>query len=340
MARERRFSGPQKAAVLMMALGESLATQMFGQLDEEEAEVLSAYMASMGVVSPEEIDNVLKDFHTSVDRDHLPSLVGRDAVRKFIINVLGEKKAANILKEVHLGESLRGKKGTLLSVQSMDSATIGTMISGEHPQVIALVVAHLEPERAGEVISQLPPSVQMEVIQRVSGLDRISPEILEELDDVLHDKLKGAGAVLIQKVGGIQSVVDMLNQVDRSMQKGILDQLESVNETLAEEIKARLFTFEDLILLDERSMQFLLKEVKNEVLVTALKSVSPGLEDFIYRNMSERQEAMVREDVEALGAVKLRDVERSQAEIVREAKRLEEEGRIVIGGRGEGDVVV
>ncbi|MFQ5693901.1 MAG: hypothetical protein ACE5IM_12760, partial [Nitrospinota bacterium] len=220
MARERRFSGPQKAAVLMMALGESLATQMFGQLDEEEAEVLSAYMASMGVVSPEEIDNVLKDFHTSVDRDHLPSLVGRDAVRKFIINVLGEKKAANILKEVHLGESLRGKKGTLLSVQSMDSATIGTMISGEHPQVIALVVAHLEPERAGEVISQLPPSVQMEVIQRVSGLDRISPEILEELDDVLHDKLKGAGAVLIQKVGGIQSVVDMLNQVDRSMQKG------------------------------------------------------------------------------------------------------------------------
>lgn len=340
MARERKFTGPQKAAVLMMVLGEERAAGMFTQMDEDEVDLMGAYMASMGVISREEVESVLKEFNHVIDTDELPALLGKEAVRKFLIKTLGEKKAATILKEVYLGESLRSKKGTLLSVQAMDPATVGALIVGEHPQVISLVIAHLEPERAGEVLRQLPPNIQMEVIQRLSNLDRISPEILEELDDVLHEKIQGAGGHRVQKVGGIQSVVDMLNQVDRSVQNNILKQLESVNEALVEEIKARLFTFEDLILLDDRGMQILLKEVKNDVLVTALKSVSPTLEEFVFRNMSERQAAMVREDIEALGAVKLRDVERCQAEIVREAKRLEEEGRIVIGGRGEGEVVV
>jgi flagellar motor switch protein FliG len=340
MIRERKFTGPQKAAVLMMTLGEEKAAEMFEKLDEEEVEVVSAYMASIGMVTPEEVQSVLSEFSDLMDGNQVPTLAGREAVRKFLIKTLGEKKASNILKEMHLGESLRGKKGTLLSVQAMDSGTVATLVAGEHPQVIALVIAHLEPERAGEVLNNLPPPVQMEVIQRISNLDRISPEMLDDLDDVLHEKMKGAGGGRVQKVGGVQSVVDMLNNVDRSLQSNILKEMETVNENLAEEIQALLFTFEDLILLDDRSMQVLLKEVKNDVLVTALKSVSPELEEGIYRNMSERQAAMIREDLDALGGVKLRDVERCQADIVREAKRMEEEGRITIGGRGEGDVIV
>ena len=337
----RVFTGPQKAAILMMSLGEELAMEMFGQLEEEESEVISAYMARVGKVSPDEMERVLMEFSEITQGDnYLPLIAGRDAIRKFLIKSLGEKKAATILKEMEMGEKIRSKKGKLLSVQAMDPTTVATLVTGEHPQVISLVVAHMEPEGASEVLARLPLPVQLEVIQRVSNLARINPDMLNELDDVLHDKMKAAGATLSESVGGLEAVVEMLSQADRTLQENILREMERVDEALADKINTLLFTFEDLLLLDDRSMQILLKEVKANVLVTSLKSASPDLEQFVYRNMSERQAAMVQEDLEALGAVKLKDVEHAQLEVVRSAKQLEEEGRIVIGGRGEAEVVV
>ena len=337
----RTFTGPQKAAILMMSLGEELAVQMFDQLEEEEAEVISAYMARVGKVSPDEIDRVLMEFTQITQGDnYLPLIAGRDAIRKFLIKSLGEKKAATILKEMEMGEKIRSKRGKLLSVQAMDPTMVATLVTGEHPQVISLVIAHMEPEGASEVLAKLPLPVQLEVIQRVSTLARINPEMLNELDDVLHDKMKAAGATISESVGGLEAVVEMLSQADRTLQENILREMERVDEALADKINTLLFTFEDLLLLDDRSMQILLKDVKGNVLVTSLKSASPDLEQFVYRNMSERQAAMIQEDLEALGAVKLKDVEQAQSEVVRSAKRLEEEGRIVIGGRGEAEVVV
>ena len=337
----RVFTGPQKAAILMMSLGEELAMEMFGQLEEEESEVISAYMARVGKVSPDEMERVLMEFSEITQGDnYLPLIAGRDAIRKFLIKSLGEKKAATILKEMEMGEKIRSKKGKLLSVQAMDPTTVATLVTGEHPQVISLVVAHMEPEGASEVLARLPLPVQLEVIQRVSNLARINPDMLNELDDVLHDKMKAAGATLSESVGGLEAVVEMLSQADRTLQENILREMERVDEALADKINTLLFTFEDLLLLDDRSMQILLKEVKANVLVTSLKSASPDLEQFVYRNMSERQAAMVQEDLEDLGAVKLKDVEHAQLEVVRSAKQLEEEGRIVIGGRGEAEVVV
>lgn len=317
-----------------------MAAAMFSQLENEEAEVISAYMARVGKVTPDEMESVLKEFSEIAKADHLPLIAGRDAIKKFLNKTLGEKKAATILKEMEMGEKIRSKRGRLLSVQAMDPATVATIVTGEHPQVISLVIAHMDPGGASEVLSKLPLPVQLEVIQRVSNLERINPEMLDDLDDVLHEKMKAAGAIISESVGGLDAVVEMLSQADRSLQDNILKEMERVDEVLADKINALLFTFEDLLLLDDRSMQILLKAVKNDVLVTSLKSTSPDLEQFVYRNMSERQAAMIQEDLEALGAVKLKDVEAAQSEIVRAAKQLEEDGRIVISGRGEGELIV
>ncbi len=317
-----------------------MAADMFEQLEEEEAEIISAYMARVGKVSQDEMESVLIEFSEMTQGDHYPLIAGRDAIRKFLIKTMGEKKAATILKEMEMGEKIRGKRGKLLSVQAMDPATIATLVTGEHPQVISLVIAHMDPENGSEVLAKLPLPVQLEVVQRVSTLERINPEMLNDLDDVLHEKMKAAGASITDSVGGLEAVVDMLSQADRSLQDNILKEMERVDEVLADKINTLLFTFEDLLLLDDRSMQILLKEVKGNVLVTSLKSTSPDLEQFVYRNMSERQAAMIQEDLEALGAVKIKDVEAAQSEVVRAAKQLEDDGRIVIGGRGEGEVVV
>lgn len=324
----RKLSGVEKVAALLSLVGEDAATQIFKHLDPLELARIVPMMAKVKL-SPEEAKTVVKDFYDKAKTAMLA--VDEEYIKKILTKAFGEDQAKKLMEKIESGAS------AFDILRWLDSGAVAQMLTREHPQTIAIVLAHLEPTQAAEVLAKLPEHIKIDVSLRIASLDQISPAVLGELEDVLQSQLQSYTRG--RKIGGIKTVAEIMNQLDRASEDLILKNIEEKDQILADEIRKLMFTFDDLIQIDDRGIQMVLKEITTDDLALALKMASDELKTKIFKNMSQRAVQILREEMEAKGAVRVSDVEKAQMNIVRAARRLEEEGKIVIGGKGGEEVI-
>jgi flagellar motor switch protein FliG len=329
------MNGADKAAIFLLFLGPDATGKIFDHLEDDDIKKIGQSMAGLGHVSRPQIDKVVQEFSGMTDPSSGFFSQGEEFVKKVLERALGPQKAEVMMQELYTS------KGDLVDIlANMDSKTIANFLSQEHPQTIAVVLAKLRPKQSGEVIGHLPQELQADVVMRIADVDQVSPEILSEIDEVIKREFTSMGGVQRFKVGGVEKVVEVFGHLDRSREKQILDALDVLKPPLAEIIRKHLFTFEDIFNLDERSIQQIMREVSTETLTLSLKTCAEDLKEKVFRNISSRAAEVIKEDLEVMGPVRLSDVEKAQTEIVKVASRLEEEGKIVIVGRGGDDVLV
>ncbi|ABQ28355.1 flagellar motor switch protein FliG [Geotalea uraniireducens] len=330
------MTGADKAAILLIYLGPEATSKVFEHMDDVDIKKISQSMARLGHVSREEIQAVVSEFTDITNPESGFFSQGEEFVKKILEKALGVQKAQSLLQELRTSSI-----GDMVDVlASMDSKTIANFFSQEHPQTIAVILAKLKPKQTSEIIGLLPQELQADVVIRIAEVDQVSPEIIAEIDEVIRKELTSLGGIQRFKVGGVEKVVDMFGYLDRSREKKILDRLDVLNQPLAEVIRKHLFTFEDIFKLDDRAIQSIMREVSNDTLTLAMKTSPDDVKDKIFRNISSRAADMIREDLEVLGPVRLSDVEKAQSEIIKVVRKMEEEGKVVIAGRGGDDVLV
>jgi len=329
------LTGLDKSAILLSALGPSPAKMIFKYMKDNDVKRLINQMASVTKSPIWMVKRVLEEFYSNLNED-ADLLFSENKGRDFILGALGEDRAKQLLGQVvEVGTS-----NTLESLELVDTRTLANFLINEHPQTIALIVAHLETERKVDVLRKLPEGLQAEVVLRVANLDFVSPELIAQLDDVLKTELSTLGSIDTQQLGGVEPIADMLNMMDKNSEKNVMARVEEKDPELAEEIRKLMFVFEDLVFCDDKGMQELLKVVDNQKLTIALKTSPEEVKQKIFGNMSSRAATLLTEDLEALGPTKLSDVEKAQQEIVQQVKDLEAKGKAVISRGGEGDAMV
>ena len=334
---ERNLDSISKAAVVLMAMGEQFTADMFKRLDLDDIRRVGGVMSRMDQVEPDVMEVSLKEFLEKIQSDALPLFDGEAAARKALQMAMGDDKARKLLEQ--MGDSSR--LPPFEKVKTADSKTLAGFIRSEHPQTIAVILAHLPKPKAAEVLRMFPEPLQYEVFKRISSLDTIPPGIIEEIDTVLNREVVATDTSgEISHLGGVEAVAELLNNADKATEERIFNRLEEEDPELAEQIRQLMFVFEDLLALDDRSIRTLLKEVRNEDLTLALKTSSDGLKRKILSNVSERAAAMIEEDLEAMGPVRISEVEGAQQKIIQVTRKLEREGKLVLGGKGEGDALV
>ncbi len=335
MSRKGEIGGKEKAAMLLIALGPDKSARVFQHLQEDEIEELTLEIANMRKIAPGEKDKVLEEFYQICLAQEYISEGGINYAKDILEKALGSQKAFDIVNKLTASLQVR----PFDFVRKADANQLINFIQSEHPQTIALILAYLTPQQAGQILSALPQSKQSEVAQRIAIMDRTSPEIIKEVENVLERKLSSMVTQDYTLAGGVESIVDILNSVDRGTEKFIIETLEIKDIELAEEIKKRMFVFEDIVNLDSTSIQRFIREVENNELAVALKGATDEVKDIIFNNMSKRMAEMIKEDMEFMGPVRLRDVEESQQKIVGIIRNLEEAGEIIIS-RGGGDEII
>jgi flagellar motor switch protein FliG len=331
----RQYTGPEKSAILLLSLGDDIAPLVFKFMTDQEIQRVSNYMSYIRNVDVEGVNQILHEFAEMVGSIGGMVAGGKEYVRKLLVKSLAPEKAEWIINNLSIPTLETG----LEALRWLDSKTIARFLHGEHPQTVAVILAHLDAIQAGTVLTSLPSGMQAEVLLRIAKLERIPPGVIQELDKVLRNELRATGALETGQVGGIQSVAEILNNVDQASERDIMEQIEELNAGMAEEIRQLMFVFEDLLSIDDRGMQQILKEVANEEMTLALKTASEDLKEKILRNMSKRAADMLREELEVMGPVRVSDVERAQHKIIQTAKRLEGEGKLILGGKGDNAVV-
>jgi len=335
-----KITGPQKAAIFLFAIGEELASEIVKKLDEEEIKKLGGSMSQLFSITPKMLDSVFAEFNELASSTHRPIPIGPEGSSQFIKNILTkaveEGKAKTLLEEMQE----EGKWNLFQKIRRLDPKTIANFIKNEHPQTISIILAHLDPAQSAAILEDLPSPLQTEVTYRIAELGKVPPGILGEIDQVLQEEISLVENTEGRKVGGIRSVAEILNQVDGSIENSILKGIEEQKQGLADEIRKLMFVFEDLLQVDDRGIMAILKEVTNEVLQVALKTASEELKEKIFKNMSERAAQMMKEDLEVMAPVRLKDVETAQQTIIKAAKKLESEGKIVLAGKGKEEVFV
>lgn len=327
--------GIQKAAILLISLGPENSARVIQHLSEQEIEQLTLEMANVRKVSPEQRDAVVDEFHQMCLANDYITQGGIDYARDVLERALGEQRALEII--TRLSSSLKMRPFDL--VRRTDPKQLLSFIQGEHPQTIALIMTHLPPDRAAVLLSSLSQEGQADVIKRIALMGRTSPEVLKEIEKVLERKISSLAPTDYSTTGGIQSVVDVLNRSDPGTLKIVMDALELDDPELAEQIKRQMFVFEDIILLDDRGVQLVLREVETKDLALALKAANPEVTQKVQSNMSSRAAQMLKEDLEFMGPVRLREVEEAQQRIVKIIRKLEESGAIVISRGGSDEIV-
>ena len=329
------MTGREKAAILLISLGPEYSAQIFKHLNDEEIEELTLEIANMRKVSPEEKEKTMDEFYQICVAQEYISEGGINYAKEVLEKALGSQKAMDIINK--LTASLQVKPFDF--ARKADPGQLLNFIQNEHPQTIALILTYLPPSQSAQIMSALPQAKQTEVASRIATMDRTSPDVIKEVEMVLERKLSALVSQDYTTVGGIQSIVDILNSVDRGTEKNIMDTLETQDAELADEIRKRMFVFEDIINLDSTSIQRFIREIDNNELAIALKGATEEVASVIYSNMSKRMAEMIKEDMEYMGPVRLRDVEESQQKIVNIIRKLEETGDIIIS-RGGGDEII
>lgn len=337
ITRTTKLTDRQKAAILLVSITPDIASDILKKLDDRAIETITLDIANLGKVPSEVIDRVIHEFFEMCLAQEYIAHGGVEYAKKILERALGSARAMEIMNR--LSASLQVTPFEF--IWRADPNEVLNLIQNEHPQTIAIVLAHLPPEKAAQILSALPHDLQANIARRIATTERATPEIIREVEKVLERRLVSiSGQQEFANIGGVQSVVELLNRVDRGTEKTILETLEEENPELAEEIKRRMFVFEDIISLDDRSIQRILREVDGKGLALALKTASEELTQKIYRNMSERAATMLQEDLDFLGPVRLRDVEVAQQSIVNIVRRLEEDGEIIISRGGEDELIV
>ncbi len=333
---KKTLTGRQKAAIFLVSLGPEVSSEIFKHLREEEIEQLTFEIARLDKVEPSDKDKVLMEFQELMLAQEFITSGGIDYARDVLEKALGTQKAVDIINR--LTSSLQVRPFDF--IRRTDPSHLLNFIQAEHPQTIALILSYLDPNKASLILSSLPHEIQADVAKRIATMDRTSPEVLREVERVLERKLSTLASEDYTSAGGIDAIVEILNMVDRGTEKTIIESLEDDDPELAEEIKKRMFVFEDIVLLDDRSIQKLLREVDQQELAKALKAVDTEVQDKIFRNMSKRAASLLKEDMEFMGPIRLKDVEESQQKIVNIIRKLEEAGEIVVARAGEDELVV
>lgn len=326
----------QKAAILLIALGSDASSRVFKHMNEDEVDNITLELARMGRVNAETRRHVISEFYEMCQAQEVISMGGIDEARKALEAAFGVDKANEVVGRI--SQALQVLPFDF--VKKTDPSQLLSFIQDEHPQTIALVLAHLNPNQAASVLSGLPQELRAEVARRIAIMDRTPPEVIREIERVLERKLSSSVVTqAFSAVGGVKSLVEVLNWVDRTTEKTILESLSENSPELADEVKKLMFVFEDVIMLDDSAIQKVLREVDGKELALALKGVGEEVQNRIYKNMSERASTMLKEDMEFMGPVRLRNVEEAQQRIVGIIRRLEESGEIVVA-RGGGEEII
>ncbi|API93885.1 MULTISPECIES: flagellar motor switch protein FliG [Virgibacillus] len=336
MARHKGLTGKQKAAILLISLGPDVSAQVYKHLTEEEIEKLSLEISSVKKVDNQQKEEIIEQFHQIAQAQDYIAQGGIGYAKTVLEKAFGKQEATNIINR--LTSSLQVRPFDF--ARRADPQQVFNFIQGEHPQTIALVLSYLDPEQAGQILSALPQDMQADVAKRIATMDSTSPEIISQVEQVLEKNISASFTEDYTQTGGIPAVVEVLNGVDRSTERTILDALEIQDPELADEIKKRMFVFEDIVILDNRAIQRIIREVDNEDLRLSLKVASDEVKDIVFKNMSQRMAETFKEEMEYMGPVRLRDVEEAQTRIVSTIRRLEDIGEIVIARGGGDDIIV
>ncbi|MGN1314228.1 MAG: flagellar motor switch protein FliG [Lachnospiraceae bacterium] len=332
---EDKMSGLQKSAILLISLGPEKSANIFKHLKEEEIEELTLEIANTRNVTTQIKEEVIGEFYQLCLAQQYIAEGGIGYAKELLEKALGAEKAVSVISK--LTASLQVKPFEF--VRKTDASQLLNFIQDEHPQTIALILSYMSPGQASMIISALPPERQADVAKRVALMDRTSPDIIKEVEKILESKLSSLVNQDYTIIGGVDAVVDILNAVDRGTEKHIMETLEIEEPELADEIRKKMFVFEDILLLDDRAIQRVLRDVDNNDLAVALKGANENVQTVIFNNLSKRLSAMIKEDMEFMGPVRMKDVEEAQQKIVNIIRKLEDSGEVVIS-RGGGDEIV
>lgn len=336
MAEKSSIPGKRKAAILLVLMGPENAANVLKNLDESDVEQLTIEIANLGNVKDDEKQEVLQEFkELSKAREMLLS-GGIEYAKEMLIKAFGPERAMKVIER--LVSNLQVKPFEFMRLA--DPMQVVNFLQSEHPQTIALVLSFLDPPLAAKVLSALPEKIQAEVVKRIALLDRASPDVVREIEKNLEKKFSGLGVQTLSQVGGIDTAAEIINNIDRATEKSIMEKLGYESPELAEEIRRRLFVFEDLLKLDDRSVQLVLREVDTRDLAVALKGASEELKEKIFNNMSKRAAQLLKDELEFMGPVRIKDVEEAQQKIINVVRRLEEAGEIVIARGGGEELIV
>jgi flagellar motor switch protein FliG len=323
--------GIQKGAVLMLALGEDEAAEVMKFLGPREVQKLGAAMAAMKGVGNDELEAVLTDFRTETAQNTSLGIDSDDYIRGVLTKALGDDKAATLLNRI-LGTK---DAGGIESLKWMDSQSVAELIRSEHPQIIATILVHLEPYQSCEILDQFTETLRNDVVLRIATLDGVQPAALRELNEVLNKLLLGSEVLKKKPMGGVRAAAEILNYLSGENETSVMTNLKNYDNEMAQRIMDEMFVFENILDIDDRGIQVLLREVQSESLIVALKGAGQELRDKIFKNMSQRAADMMREDLESKGPVRLSEVEAQQKEILQIIRRLADEGQIVLGAKGD-----
>lgn len=332
-----KLRGFEKAAILVNYLGPDAAKRLLKNMDDTDIRKLITLMQKYRIIPIEITKKVLEEFYDLISESEDYIFSDSSASKETIIDALGEERARGILG--HLNAATNSTR-TLESLELVDAKSLANFLINEHPQTVSVILAHLEAEKKGEVLKRLPETLQAEVVLRMANLDHVAPELITEVDKVLKDELANIGTVEQSQLGGVQTVAEMLNVMDKNAEKAIMSRVEEKDPLLAEEIRKLMFIFEDIIKIDDRGIQALLKEVPNDKLLLALKTANQEIKDKFLKNISKRAAEMLADDLATMGPARVSDVESAQLEIVNVARRLEQEGKIIIARGGAEDALV
>ena len=323
--------GVDKCAVFLMALGESEAAEVLKQLSPKEVQKISTAMASMKSLTREQISTVFDEFHQLAGEKTSVGSNSSDYIKKMLNQALGDDKAAGLIERILHGGDTSG----IESLKWMDAVGIAELISNEHPQIIATILAHLEPDQCAGVLNALTERTRNDVILRIATLDGVQPLALRELNDVLTKLLMGSATTKKRIKGGTKATAEILNYVGGATEASVIEAMRAYDPELAQKILDEMFVFDNIMEIDDRGIQLILREIQSESLIVALKGASPELREKIFKNMSQRAAEMMREDLDAKGPVRVSDVEAEQKEIIKVIRRMADEGQIALGGKGD-----
>ena len=331
-----RLSGVEKAAILLLCLGEEAAAKVFEELDDADIRKISRCMMAMDHVPTDLARQVINRFEKAQEENAGIYVKGEEFVQKAISGSTNQKRREMLMEQLAAGVSFR----PLETIAMMPPRMVAGLLEREHPQTVALILSTQTPEHTSKIIDLLDEEVRADVMYRIAKIDKVSPEVIQQIEESLRQEIGMVVSRDHQQVGGIDKVVDILGRMSKGKDRNILSHMEVNDPALAEAIRRKMFTFEELVYIDNRGLQMILREINNDALVLALKTAGEEVKAKIFSNISSRAAEMIQDDLEAMGPVRLSDVEVAQQEIIQAALRLEEEGKVVIPGRGASDVLV
>jgi flagellar motor switch protein FliG len=329
--KESARTGTDRAAILLLTLGEQEAAQVLKHMGAKEVQRIGAAMAKLANVSKEEVQSVMVDFASSVESQTSVGVGAEDFLRKVLVDALGQEKAANIIDRISIGRSTKG----LEALKWMDARAVAELIRLEHPQIIAIVLAYLEPDQSAEILACLPTNTRSDILVRIATLDGVQPSALSELDDIMEKQFAGKGTARTSALGGAKAAANIINNLEPSQEGIIMEQILQTDEALGSRIQDLIFVFDNLLEIDDRSMQELLRQVPSDKLLLALKGAEDVMKDKILKNMSQRAAEMLKDDLESKGPVRIAEVEAAQKEILQTARKLAEAGTIALASKGD-----